>query len=427
MTNKHRTLLISSLAVITVAVTGVRNLSSQSPRAHIDTPTSQSALPDPSSTMNGTTRLDNASVELDQNDPQYLRSDGQSQVYELDLNPTGSLTDDDLNRALHEKQILLRRLNVETGAYDVVGDIDVSGISTISGMSEDWERDRLFIQEYVGRAFYRYWVIDAKNAKVVGLLDATSSEPIMPLVVNPDGNQIYLSWKREEVAGAHSNWQTSIIDGTSYKTMAVSKEFTIHEPPFGLESSEFSEDGKWLYTYEFSSNLEIQDSADTLLVIDASDYKPIKSIPYSSISAGKLTIVGIRGGKAITIEELGQSAGLGPSFHALVYDLNLRKLVSRAPLPGFSEGSAMVDRGGKKLVVNTWKKTAEGELVPAGLLTIFDVETGRRATLPVSGTVLLSTGESFYIDENGELDQLDVAVDRVVGRHPLTRQTPGKN
>src|SRR6266568_2572127 len=145
-------------------------------------------------------------------DDRYLRSLDGSQRYELDLNPSGTLSDDDLSKAMHEKKVVLRQLDPATGSYQVVGPIDLGGIGRVTAMFEDSTHGRIFLQEYVGRLYYELWVIDTKHLRVATALDIRSQEPEMPLVVSPDGNLLYISWQPDNADQGGPVWQTTAID-----------------------------------------------------------------------------------------------------------------------------------------------------------------------------------------------------------------------
>jgi len=348
-------------------------------------------------------------------------------MYEIDLNPSGSLDDSDLEKGIHEKLVLLRRLNVTTGSYEIVGQIDLGSIGRVIGFVEDWSHERLFIREYGARLYYRYWVLEAKKLKVVTKLDVESQEPQMPLVVSPDGSRIWISWKSGDVAQGRSAWLTSVVDAVNYKTIRTLTEFTVRTSSFGRESSEFSEDGKWLYTYRLSRNPTIIDEADTLIVVDASTDEILNVIPYSTITLGNLTIRGIRNGKLIGTQELQRDADTQPGVFGLVYDLSARKLISRVSLADFSEGWSFVDGTGKRLVINVWKETPDGQLIPAGSLNVFDMEKGLASKVAVRGRVLLSLeqNEVVYVAVDHELAKIDVGTASVIEHFPLSRQTQG--
>jgi endonuclease V-like protein UPF0215 family len=428
MTMKKRIGLVLLAGFIVGGFVLTEKLSSQTSSEQTSTISQVPATSPSSSSSSGATpttegdRLVNA-------DDRYLRSLDGSQRYELDLNPSGTLSDDELSKAMHEKTVVLRQLDPTTGSYQVVGPIDLGGIGRVTAMFEDSTHGRIFLQEYVSRLYYKLWVIDAKHLRVATALDIRSPEPEMPLVVSPDGHLLFISWQPDNAVPGGPVWQTAAIDTRNYKTIQRSSDFTVHLSRFGgLESSEFSEDGKQLFTYKLSANSALNDSADTLLVIDASTSRITETIPYSDMAPGRLTVRGVRNGKVIATEELEQGGSSNPSVFGVVYDLGSQKLLRRVVLDGYAAGWSLVDRTGSKLVIDVWKETPDEELVPAGSLHIFDLQNGRSSKISIVGRVLLSSpqDEIVYVGSDHQLAKVDIQAAAVTEQLPLTRQAGRK-
>jgi hypothetical protein len=242
-------------------------------------------------------------------------------------------------------------------------------------MIADFNHGRLFLQEYAGRSYYRYWVVNATTPKVLSVINVTSTEPDMPIVVSPDGSKIYISYV--PVEGGER--VTAIVNGVSYAVSDRTRQFVVRQSSIEGNSTYYSASGDVFLAYS-NDGTSPRDEVDVLAIINGETDQVEKSIPFSRVASGSLDVLGFRNGDLIALDSNSNST------YAVLYDTRSGKISSRTILGGFPDGWTRLTPDGKEIFVDAWEQSGDfGDLMPAGAVVLYDVRTGARTSIAETG------------------------------------------